>query len=53
VRAGIEAAGGRVDYVELRDRGTLAPLAVADRPALLAVAAFFGNTRLLDNVFLG
>jgi pantoate--beta-alanine ligase len=42
-----------VDYVELRDADTLAP--VADRvvaPAVLAVAAFVGATRLIDNVRL-
>ncbi len=53
VRAGIEAAGGRVDYVEIRSRDTLAPLAKVDAPAVLAVAAFFGKTRLIDNLFLG
>lgn len=49
----IAAAGGRLDYGELRSRDTLAMLATADRPAVLAVAAFFGTTRLLDNAFLG
>ena len=53
VRSGIEAAGGRVDYVEIRSRDTLAPLPTVEGPAVLAVAAFFGNTRLLDNLFLG
>lgn len=53
VRGGIEAAGGRVDYVELRSRESLAPLEKADAPALIAVAAFFGRTRLIDNLFLG
>jgi pantoate--beta-alanine ligase len=53
LRAGIEAAGGRVDYVEIRSRNTLAPLAVVAEPALMAVAAFFGKTRLIDNIFLG
>ena len=40
-----------VDYVELRDAETLAPLAaVADRPARLLAAAFLGAVRLIDNV---
>jgi len=45
-------AGGfdRVDYVELRDAETLAPLAALDRPARLLAAAFIGRTRLIDNV---
>lgn len=43
----------RVDYVELRDAESLQPLGRLDRPAVLAVAAFVGNTRLIDNVKLG
>jgi pantoate--beta-alanine ligase len=42
----------RLDYLELRDADTLAPLAALDRPAVLAVAAFVGKTRLIDNVQL-
>ncbi len=52
VRDAIDAAGGRIDYVVLMARDTLRPLAVVDRPAVLAAAAFFGQTRLIDNVFL-
>jgi pantoate--beta-alanine ligase len=40
----------RIDYVELVDAGTLRPLTDIDRPAVLAVAAFVGRTRLIDNV---
>jgi pantoate--beta-alanine ligase len=40
----------RIDYVELVDAGSLQPLATVDRPAVLAVAAFIGRTRLIDNV---
>ena len=46
----IAPAVTRVDYVELRDADTLAP--IADRvagPAVMAVAAFVGTTRLIDN----
>ncbi|HEY4187071.1 MAG TPA: pantoate--beta-alanine ligase [Polyangia bacterium] len=43
----------RVDYVELRDAETLRPLAAVDRPAVIAVAAFMGRTRLIDNVRIG
>jgi pantoate--beta-alanine ligase len=40
----------RVDYLELRDAETLAPLErVADRPARLLAAAFLGKVRLIDN----
>ncbi len=53
VRKEMDEAGGiRIDYVELRDAETLAELEVADRPAVLAVAAFVGDTRLIDNVVL-
>jgi pantoate--beta-alanine ligase len=40
----------RLDYLELVDASTLAPVASFDRPAVLAVAAFIGRTRLIDNV---
>jgi len=39
----------RIDYVEVRDAETLAPITRLDGPAVLAVAIFFGRTRLLDN----
>lgn len=53
VRRTIEAAGGRVDYVDCVGRADLAPMASVNAPALLAVAAYFGNTRLIDNCYLG
>jgi pantoate--beta-alanine ligase len=40
----------RVDYVELVDAETLRTVTEIDRPAVLAVAAFVGRTRLIDNV---
>jgi len=43
----------RIDYVELRDAESLQPLVTVDGPAVLAVAAFVGRTRLIDNVRLG
>jgi pantoate--beta-alanine ligase len=43
-----------VQYLELVDAGTLQPLGpTVDRPAVLAVAAFLGAVRLIDNVMLG
>ncbi|MGZ8359096.1 MAG: pantoate--beta-alanine ligase, partial [Allosphingosinicella sp.] len=45
-----EAGFDPVDYVELRDADTLAPLAALDRPARLLAAARLGRTRLIDNV---
>lgn len=45
--------GVRVDYLELRDADSLAETGpVLSAPAVLAVAAFVGTTRLIDNVVL-
>lgn len=45
------APDARLDYLELVDAETLQPLDAAPRrPALLAVAAFFGEVRLIDNL---
>ena len=50
-REKLAAAGfAPIDYVELRDAGTLAPLAALDRPARLLAAARLGRTRLIDNL---
>jgi pantoate--beta-alanine ligase len=52
----IAAASSRVDYVSLVDADELFPLSPeqpAPARALLAVAAFFASTRLIDNVVLG
>ncbi len=52
-RSRLEAAGfSRIDYVELRDAATLAPMARLDRPARLLAAALIGRTRLIDNLAL-
>ena len=51
-RAVVEDAGARVDYIELRDAETLASVTTVVRPAVMAVAAFVGTTRLIDNVVL-
>jgi pantoate--beta-alanine ligase len=48
-RGPVEEAATRVDYVELVDAETLAGLDRLDRPAVLAIAAFVGATRLIDN----
>lgn len=45
----IAAAGGRVDYVEALDRADLRPPTEKTQWVLLAAAAFFGATRLIDN----
>ena len=43
----------RIDYIELVDWATLERVATADAGALFAVAAYVGQTRLIDNVILG
>jgi len=48
-RACLEAAQLRIDYVELRDAVELTEVAQLDRPCVLAIAAFVGTTRLIDN----
>lgn len=42
----------RLDYFEIVDRETLDPIASTSHGALVAVAAFVGNTRLIDNIVL-
>ena len=50
-RADAAAAGFVLDYLELRDAETLAPVAApSDRPCRLLVAANLGRTRLIDNI---
>ena len=49
-RGRLIAAGFAVDYLELRDATTLAPLARTDAPGRLLAAARIGRTRLIDNV---
>jgi len=44
--------GARLDYFEAVDPDTLEPETEVSGPTLIAVAAFVGNTRLIDNVVL-
>ena len=46
------AAAVRLDYFEIVDPDELTPLTAISQPALVAVAAFVGNTRLIDNIVL-
>jgi pantoate--beta-alanine ligase len=48
-RAPLEAAQLRIDYVELRDAVELTDVATLAKPCVLAIAAFVGATRLIDN----
>lgn len=49
----VEAAGGRVDYVELVSPEGLTRVASIDGPCVVAVAAWFGAVRLIDNREIG
>jgi pantoate--beta-alanine ligase len=53
VQPGMEAlnsqAGIRVDYLAIVDANTLLPVSSAETGALVAVAAYVGSTRLIDN----
>lgn len=48
VRKGM--ADVQIDYVELVDAETIQPVARVEKPVLLAVAAFVGQARLIDNI---
>ena len=50
-RAALDSAGfDRIEYLEVRDAETLAPIDGAARNARVFVAAHMGETRLIDNV---
>jgi pantoate--beta-alanine ligase len=42
----------RLDALDLVDLETMKPISHVERPAMLAIAAFIGRTRLIDNVRL-
>jgi len=48
-----EAPLARIDYVEVADSETLQPVETVRPNSLLALAVFFGKTRLIDNIRLG
>jgi pantoate--beta-alanine ligase len=49
--ATLQAAGFKVDYLEVRDAETLKPVPPgAQRPLRVLVAAWLGKTRLIDNI---
>jgi pantoate--beta-alanine ligase len=48
-----EAPLARLDYVDLVDAETLQPIEFVQPSSLLALAVYFGKTRLIDNILLG
>jgi pantoate--beta-alanine ligase len=48
-----QAPLARIDYVEVVDADTLAPLEIPGPNSVLLIAVFFGKTRLIDNIRLG
>ena len=54
IKNALSGSVSRIDYVEVRDAATLAELKSIDRKkrAVIAVAAFVGKTRLIDNVIV-
>ncbi len=51
-QAQLDAAGFRKDYLEVRHALTLRPAQLDDRDLVVIVAAYLGNTRLIDNLYL-
>lgn len=51
-RAGIESSDNRIDYLQLVDAETLAPVHDLTRPSLLATAVFYAEVRLIDNLLI-
>jgi pantoate--beta-alanine ligase len=47
-----EEPGVKLDYLEIVDPNTLDPVEDISRGALVAVAAWAGTTRLIDNLLL-
>ncbi|KPX44009.1 Pantoate--beta-alanine ligase [Pseudomonas syringae pv. helianthi] len=51
-RQQLEAAGFRIDYLEIRNATSLRPATAEDRDLVILAAAFLGKTRLIDNLHL-
>lgn len=49
VRSTIEKAGGRIDYINIVEADSLVPQKKISPTCVIAVAVFFGTTRLIDN----
>jgi pantoate--beta-alanine ligase len=47
-----EASLARIDYIHLVDAENLQPVEIVRPKSVLALAVFFGRTRLIDNILL-
>jgi pantoate--beta-alanine ligase len=47
-----EAPLARIDFVTVADIATLTPISTVERDTLIALAVFFGSTRLIDNLIV-
>lgn len=45
-------SGAKIDYIEIVDADTLKPMKKLDRSVVIAVAAWFGSVRLIDNILV-
>lgn len=52
IREKISTTSGKIDYIECRDAKSLTPLKIFKGKCIIAVAVFFGTTRLIDNITL-
>ena len=52
IRKSIENENGKIDYIEIRDTKNLSKLNEVNGETLIAIAAFFGKTRLIDNIII-
>lgn len=52
ISAAVSASDGRVDYVEILDADTLGRPDGTSQGLLVAVAAYYGATRLIDNIIV-
>ncbi len=52
IKKEIASNNGNIDYVEIRDCNSLEKIDKISKSALIAVATFFGKTRLIDNVIV-
>jgi pantoate--beta-alanine ligase len=52
IRQLIEKKNGRVDYIAIANKNNLLPVKRIGKDTLVALAVFFGKTRLIDNIII-